>query len=66
MTCPENRTVFTFMFYAPSLSGTMLFIWRVIFSGDMYGWANGILMQIGLVNEPIKWLTIPGTALAAS
>ena len=56
---PKIRTVFTFMFYAPSLSGTMLFIWRVIFSGDMYGWANGILMQMGLINEPIKWLTDP-------
>ena len=60
---PKIRTVFTFMFYAPSLSGTMLFIWRVIFSGDMYGWANGILMQMGLTNEPIKWLTDPRYSL---
>lgn len=51
------RTVMTFLFYAPSISGSMYAIWSIIFSGDMYGWANGILMNLGLVNEPIKWLT---------
>ncbi|MBS5661634.1 MAG: sugar ABC transporter permease [Clostridiales bacterium] len=60
---PKVRTLFTFMFYAPSISGTMLFIWRVIFSGDMYGWANGYLMKLGLINEPIKWLTDPRYSL---
>lgn len=51
------RTFMTFLFYAPSISGSMYAIWSIIFSGDMYGWANGILMNLGLVNEPIKWLT---------
>ena len=61
---PKLRTIFTFMFYAPSISGNMLFIWRVILSGDMYGWANGFLMNLGLINEPIKFLTDPRYSLA--
>ncbi|MHB1453070.1 MAG: carbohydrate ABC transporter permease [Saccharofermentanales bacterium] len=53
---PKVRTLFTFMFYAPSISGTMYFIWSLIFSGDIYGWANGFLINIGLINEPVAWL----------
>jgi multiple sugar transport system permease protein len=50
------RTVLTFVFYAPVLSGGSFMIWSFLFSGDQYGFINGKLIQMGLVNEPIKWL----------
>lgn len=51
------RMVLTLLFYAPSLSSSVYFIWQFIFSGDTYGIANGCLMQIGIINEPIQWFT---------
>mgnify|MGYP000006095434 FL=1 len=54
---PGMRTFMTFLFYAPSISGNLYVIWSYIFSGDMYGWANGILMNLGLISTPIAWLS---------
>ena len=51
------RNLFTLVFYAPSISGALYVIWSFIFSGDAYGMANGLLMQLGVINEPILWLT---------
>lgn len=51
------RVVLTFIFYAPALSSSVYFIWQFLFSGDAYGYINGILMQTGLINEPIQWLS---------
>ena len=53
------RAFMTLVFYAPSISGTLYVIWGFIFSGDSYGMVNGFLMQIGLINDPILWLTDP-------
>ena len=53
------RNLFTLVFYAPSISGALCVIWSFIFSGDAYGMANGLLMQLGVINEPILWLTDP-------
>ena len=54
---PAVRTFMTFLFYAPSISGNLYLIWSYIFSGDMYGWANGILMDLGIITTPISWLS---------
>ncbi len=51
------RMVMTLLFYAPSLSSSVYFIWQFIFSGDTYGIMNGFLMQTGIINEPIQWFT---------
>lgn len=51
------RVVLTFIFYAPALSSSVYFIWQFLFSGDAYGYINGLLMQTGLINEPIQWLS---------
>ena len=32
------------------------FVWKVIFSGDSYGYLNSFLLNLGLVTEPITWL----------
>ncbi|WP_270170889.1 carbohydrate ABC transporter permease [Paenibacillus sp. SYP-B4298] len=53
---PKVRAFMTLVFYAPSISGNVFFIWLVIFSGDSYGYLNGFLMQIGILLEPIQWL----------
>lgn len=51
------KTTLVVVFYAPTLSGQMFVIWRVVFSGDMYGYANSILLRFGFITEPIRWLT---------
>ena len=50
------RTIMTLVFYAPSISGSVYFIWLLIFSGDRYGILNGFLTGAGLLSEPIQWL----------
>lgn len=61
---PAVRAVLTFVFYAPSISGNVYVIWTYLFSGDMYGLANGVLMQLGMIDEPIQWFTDPKYSLA--
>ncbi|CAM4522258.1 multiple sugar transport system permease protein [Paenibacillus endophyticus] len=53
---PKLRAVMTLVFYAPSISGNVYFIWLMIFSGDRYGIANGILLKFGFILEPLQWL----------
>ncbi|MDR0909186.1 MAG: sugar ABC transporter permease [Spirochaetaceae bacterium] len=53
------RAFVTLVFYAPSISGAVYVIWAIIFSGDAYGYINGLLMQFGLIDGPILWLTDP-------
>ncbi len=50
------RPIITFLFYAPSISGNVYLMWTVLFSGDMYGYINGFLLNIGAINAPITWL----------
>ena len=56
---PKFRTAMTFLFYAPVLSGNIYMLWQFIFSGDIYGWINGVLMSFGITQEPIMWLRDP-------
>lgn len=51
-----QRTVLTLLFYAPSISGNMYMIWALLFSGDSYGYINGLLMKLGLISTPIQFL----------
>ncbi|AFH62807.1 carbohydrate ABC transporter permease [Paenibacillus caseinilyticus] len=54
---PKVRAVMTLVFYAPSISGNVFFIWLIVFSGDSYGYLNGFLMKFGFILEPIQWLS---------
>lgn len=54
---PIPRAILTVIFYAPALSGQAYTIFNFIFSGDQYGLINSLLMQLGIVTEPIAWLT---------
>jgi len=47
------RALMTLLFYAPSISGNVYFIWKIIFSGDRYGFANGILLNLGIIQNEI-------------
>lgn len=51
------KTVFTFVFYAPTLAGNIYTTWQLIFSGDTYGIANAYLIDLGITNGAIQWLT---------
>ena len=55
----QLRVLLTVIFYAPSVSGNVYFIWTYLFSGDSYGLVNGWLMQLGLIQQPVLWLTNP-------
>jgi len=51
------KTVFTFVFYAPTLSGNIYTTWQLIFSGDAYGILNAWLVNLGIINGAQQWLT---------
>ena len=53
------RAIVTLIFYAPSISGAVYMIWAIIFSGDAYGYINGLLLHLGILTEPKLWLTDP-------
>lgn len=54
---PKVRALMTLVFYAPSISGNVYFIWLIFFSGDSYGYLNGFLQKFGFILEPIQWLS---------
>jgi multiple sugar transport system permease protein len=49
------RAFMTLLFYAPTISGQAYIIWKFIFSSDIYGIANGWLMKLGIISEPILY-----------
>ena len=52
---PKIRAVVTLVFYAPSISGSVYMVWKILFSSDSYGWVNGILTSLGIIDSPILW-----------
>jgi len=52
------RTVLALIIYSPSMTAgiTMSVLWKVIFAGDNTGYLNSILLNLGLIVEPIIWL----------
>ncbi|MGN0492602.1 MAG: carbohydrate ABC transporter permease [Acutalibacteraceae bacterium] len=53
------KNFFTVIFYAPSMCSAVYVVWSFLFSSDSYGYINSVLMKIGIINEPIAWLTDP-------
>ena len=51
------KTIFTFIFYAPTLAGNIYTTWQLIFSGDTYGIANAYLIDLGVIYSARQWLT---------
>lgn len=52
---PKIRAIVTLIFYAPSIAGNAYLIWTTLFSSDAYGWANAILIELGIIDSPILW-----------
>lgn len=55
------RNVLAIIIYSPSLTSGVLMsvVWRVIFSGDSRGYLNYLLLNWGLINEPVQFLQSP-------
>lgn len=53
------RTLFALILYSPSMTTgvAMTVLWKVIFSGDQAGLLNSWLMELGIITEPVLWLT---------
>ena len=51
------KVIFTLIFYAPSMASGVYAVWQLIFSGDSYGIANSALLNLGITNTAIQWLT---------
>ena len=56
---PLLRSFMTLIFYAPSISGNVYLVWKLIFSSDNYWYANSMLMELNIIQEPITWLQDP-------
>lgn len=50
------RAFLTLIFYAPSICGNAYVVWTLILSGDRYGYLNGFLMKLGVLDEAIVWM----------
>lgn len=59
------RQIYTLAFYTPSITSSiaMSVVWLYIFANDRYGLLNYLLIEIGLVNEPVAWLYEQSTIL---
>jgi len=52
---PRIRAIVTLIFYAPSISGQVYLVWGTLFSADSYGWANAVLLELGIISEEIAF-----------
>lgn len=52
---PKLRALVTLIFYAPNIAGSVYLIWQVAFSGDSYGYVNGMLINLGIITKPIQF-----------
>ncbi|MBQ7355491.1 MAG: sugar ABC transporter permease [Clostridia bacterium] len=52
---PKIRALVTLVFYAPNLAGSVYLIWQVAFSADSYGYVNGLLLYLDMIDTPVDW-----------
>ena len=52
---PKIRAVVTLIFYAPSISGSVYMVWTILFSSDAYGYVNGLLLKLNIIDTPIMF-----------
>jgi multiple sugar transport system permease protein len=53
---PKMRALLTLVFYAPSITGNAYVVWNLILTGDRYGYLNGLLLRLDIVNEAVLWM----------
>lgn len=56
---------FALAFYAPSITSStaMSVVWMYFFSSDRYGFINNLLINLGIMTEPVLWNVNPRTIL---
>jgi multiple sugar transport system permease protein len=61
----KYRIAYTLAFYAPSITSGLAMgaIWKILFSGDYYGYLNYLLIRLGILAEPFLWLQNINTML---
>jgi len=54
------------LFYLPVITPLVIaaIVWRWVYNGD-YGLLNYYLLQLGLISEPLRWLSDPALAMPA-
>ena len=54
----RSRTLLALILYSPSMTSgvAMTVIWKVLFNGDQTGYLNSLLLNWGLIREPVQWL----------
>jgi multiple sugar transport system permease protein len=59
------KTPLALCFYAPSITGAvaMNVVWKIVFSGDRYGYLNNWLLRIGAIEEPYQFLAQQATIM---
>ena len=57
------RSFLTLVMYAPALCGNVFFVWMFIFSSDSKGLINNELIKMGIIHDPILWLSDPKYSL---
>jgi multiple sugar transport system permease protein len=59
------KTVLALCFYAPSIASgvAMSVVWKILFSGDRFGYLNNWLLGIGAIDEPYQFLAEQATIL---
>ena len=50
------RAFLTLIFYAPSIRGNAYVVWNLILTGDRYGYLNGLLLKLGIIDEAKLWM----------
>ncbi len=53
------RSIAVIVFYAPSIAGNVFVIFSIFFRGDIYGYVNAFLINLGFIDKPIAWLIEP-------
>lgn len=53
------RTILALIIYSPSMTAgvAMTTVWQILFSGDQAGYINSVLLRLGLIQNPIQFLT---------
>ena len=59
------KKTLSLLFYVPSITSSvaMSVVWMYLFSSDRYGAINDLLMDLGIIMEPVLWTTNPDTIL---
>jgi len=53
----KSRKYYSMALYTPSIAGGIMMsvVWVVFFSGDRLGYLNNLLINLGMINNPVDW-----------